>query len=445
LIFAATTVSRKLVVGQQRRLYRPERIAARNPNMPQPPAQRRPLHFDIRKGSIVILLVIIVAITNSFFIATSGIDKSPAPSGYSGSQACRSCHESIYKTHIGTAHFHDSGPANASTIEGDFSEGRNLFRYNAFMTVEMRNEGNQLMQVSLINGEEMTSAAMDIVIGSGRNGQTYLDWNGNQLFQLPISWYRAANAWCNSPGFPTYAFFNRKITLNCLECHTTSVTQIPDATSGISLDRSKMMYGIDCEKCHGAGAEHVNFQVTHPKDTIGRYIINTSKLSRQLRVDACALCHSGFRTAIRPPYTFTPGDTLANFSIGNPVSTQADTLDVHGNQYGLLSASKCYLNSPEMDCSTCHNVHETQYRQPALFSKACMNCHNADHKSACTLKTTKLVALSDNCIDCHMPVLASKNINLDLGAGSQTLPDSIRTHFISVYKKEAIEFLKKLD
>jgi len=49
---------------------------------------------------------------------------------------------------------------------------------------------------------ETTSHAerIALVIGSGGKGQTYLYWNGDQLFQLPVS-YWVDLGWINSPGY----------------------------------------------------------------------------------------------------------------------------------------------------------------------------------------------------------------------------------------------------
>ena len=157
-------------------------------------------------------------------------------------------------------------------------------------------------------------------------------------------------------------------------------------------------------------------------------------------MDACALCHSGLRTPLQPPFSFKTGDALDKFSVGSPVSQKADTLDVHGNQYGLLIASKCYIKSEQMDCSTCHNVHHDEFEKPKLFSAKCISCHaDVNHSS---VKLKKSTALSDNCIDCHMPVLASKKIQLNVKVGQQLLPDYLRTHYISTYKDATEKFIK---
>jgi hypothetical protein len=41
----------------------------------------------------------------------------------------------------------------------------------------------------------------DMVIGSGVMGQSFLTWRNNKLYQLPITYFTAADQWSNSPGF----------------------------------------------------------------------------------------------------------------------------------------------------------------------------------------------------------------------------------------------------
>jgi hypothetical protein len=278
------------------------------------------------------------------------------------------------------------------------------------------------------------------VIGSGRNGQTYLTWVDNKLYQLPISYYSPSKQWCNSPGFPSYFFFGRQVPANCLECHTTSTKVVSHET--MEFDKGSVVYGITCERCHPNAAEHVEYQTSHPNDKQARYVVNSAHLNRQLRMDACGLCHSGFRTAIQPAFNFQVGDSLARYSIGGPVSTRPDTLDVHGNQYGLLTASQCYIKSKNMDCSTCHNVHENEFGNTKLFSSRCMTCHNnGGEHTQCSLKSTKNIVMNENCVNCHMPVLASNAIKVK--TDDQLLPDFLHTHFISIYKEATDEVIKR--
>ncbi|MFN5021527.1 MAG: cytochrome c3 family protein [bacterium] len=393
------------------------------------------------KWLVVLTLMTTIAATNLFFIK-----QLPSSQEIANTQetACRNCHQDIYDSYTKTAHYIDSRAASTESIKGSFDNGNNSFHFNLFMHVDMIKENKKLVQSSRISGEEIQRASFDIVIGSGRNGQSYLYWNKNNLFQLPISYYARTRSWCNSPGFPNLAYFDRPISLNCLECHATAAKTINPNGEGNEYDKKSIVLGIGCQKCHGEGSAHISHHIKNPTDTVGKFIVNTAKMERQIRLDGCSLCHSGMRKAIKPPFSFKVGMKLDAFSVANPISSQADTLDVHGNQYGLLAASKCFTASTQMDCSSCHNVHKEEYNDPKLFSQKCMDCHGGKHQTSCTVKAEGMGTLQNNCIDCHMPVLPSKKIQLNIGRREKMEPDYIRTHYIAIYREESRKLLKQI-
>jgi hypothetical protein len=389
---------------------------------------------------VLLTLMGTIAATNLFFIS-----QKPDTAKYVQQQdlACRNCHQDIYDSYMQTAHALDSRPASIESIKGSFEEGKNSFHFNLFMHVDMVKEDKKLVQSARISGEEIQKASFDIVIGSGRKGQSYLFWDKDKLFQLPISYYTGTNSWCNSPGFPNYAYFTRPVPLNCLECHATAAKPKLQNGEGNTYQKESVVLGIGCQKCHGSGNEHISYHLKNPGDSVGKFIVNTAKMEQEIRLDACSLCHSGMRKQIKPPFSFKPGMRLNEFSTAPQTGTQADTLDVHGNQFGLLAASKCFTASVQMDCSSCHNVHKDEYNDPMLYSQRCMNCHGQGHKTSCTVKGLSKDVVQQNCIDCHMPIIPSRKIQLNVGSNVKMEPDYIRTHYIAVYREETRKFLNR--
>src|SRR6185503_20539489 len=109
-----------------------------------------------------------------------------------------------------------------------FSPGANLLRTvdtNLIFEMGATNGGffqKAVRQVSPTTVGHRTER-FDIVLGSGRKGQTYAFWKEDQLFQLPVSYWTELGEWVNSPGYPDgSAIFTRPITPRCLECHATS-------------------------------------------------------------------------------------------------------------------------------------------------------------------------------------------------------------------------------
>jgi hypothetical protein len=100
---------------------------------------------------------------------------------------------------------------------------------------------------------------IDIVFGSGRRGQTYLFWRGDQLLELPVSYWTELDDWINSPGFPDGSpRFDKPVLPRCLECHSGRFEALPQSEN--SYDPGSLVLGIPCEKCHGPGREHVLFR-----------------------------------------------------------------------------------------------------------------------------------------------------------------------------------------
>jgi hypothetical protein len=326
-----------------------------------------------RKPTIILAVALIIYMANTMWIrpaVSSGVRSGALLDSikFVGSAACASCHKDIYATHIHTAHYLDSRPAAAEFIKGGFDRKHNRFTYNSKMEVVMEKKGGGFFQTAFFNGTVMESESIDIVIGSGRKGQTYLYWDGDRLFQLPVSYYTPLNSWCNSPGYPTnLIYFSKQVGSQCIECHGTYARTEEKADSGTVFDKTVLFYGIDCERCHGAGADHIAFHAAHPGEKTGRYILNAARMSRQQRLDACALCHSGLRTPLRPALTFKVGDSLDSYSTPGYAADSVGVLDVHANQYGLLTSSKCFRMS-QMDCSSCHHVHFSEYNSPQVYS-----------------------------------------------------------------------------
>jgi len=379
--------------------------------------------------------------------AEPGVIKNSNGQKFAGSVTCAGCHKNIYDSHLKTAHHLTSQIASKEYIKGSFETGKNTYTYDMGSTVAMEKRNNGFYQVEYNNGTEKKAHRFDIVIGSGTMGQSYLTWAHNQLFQLPITYFSAADEWSNSPGYPNKIIFNRPITSRCLECHSTFAKTIsaPDADPE-KFDPAQMIYGVDCEKCHGPSADHVAFQTNHPTIITAKYIINPAKLSRQQNLDLCASCHGGRLKKNRPSFEFMAGDSLSHFFDLDTTAPNPDNIDVHGNQYGLLRASKCFKMSETLTCNTCHNSHENEKGKTALFSTRCMTCHSEEHGNFCKLSASIGQAIKSNCIDCHMPLKPSKAIAVFLPGGTAPTAALIRSHFINIYPdetKKVMAFIKK--
>ena len=403
--------------------------------------------LNVKKHNYVILLLVLLVYLG--ILLCSGFNHKTLPKShfsdslYAGSESCRSCHQAIYDSFIATAHNLTSSLATPKSIKGSFKPGKNHFPYNRFMEVVMEHKNGGFFQTSHINGQPFQSEPFNVVIGSGRKGQTYLYWKDDQLYQLPISYFVPTKSWCISPGYPlTIVRFDRVIVGRCIECHG-SRAEIDEINNTTYFNKNSVVLGVNCERCHGPAAKHVQFHKLNKVEKTAQFITTKNQFSRQQSLDVCALCHSGIRQNTKPPFSFVAGEKLADYSLPNYNEDSSGFLDVHGNQHGLLAASKCFKKSLTMNCSSCHNVHKEEVNAPKLFSSRCITCHNNNSHITCTLKETKNITLSDNCIDCHMPVLASKNIFLQTNDSTKSSADYVRTHLVSIYPEITKKILEK--
>ncbi len=361
---------------------------------------------------------------------------------YAGSVSCRSCHQSIYDSVLRSGHYNASAPATDQTVLGNFNEGHNKFVYEMGMSVRMEKRDSGLYQVMYVDGKEKLARRFDITFGV-KNGQTCLYWANNNTYQLPISYYTSVADWGTSPGFSImFPEFNRLVGKNCFECHSSyvkGIDQVHMKDSNVAeereasekMDKNSLVFGIDCERCHGPAAGHVNFQQDNPTVKTAKYITANNSLNAQQNRDQCALCHSGNdQEKLKSRFEFKPGDTLSAFF---KPRTDNSTFDLHGNQYGLLAQSKCFIKSNAMNCTTCHSPHGNAVKNPVVYSQKCMGCHTEANHNFCTSTAATGTSLKDNCIKCHMPEGPSQVIQFRLSGDSLNYAQLFRTHRIGIY------------
>jgi len=300
-------------------------------------------------------------------------------------------------------------------------------------------------------GNRTRTERFDIVIGSGRKGQSYLYWKNGLLFQLPVSYLTGIEQWINSPGYVDGQInFVRVIQPRCLECHSASFKlelaklelaklelAKPELINGKAQYSNDYELGITCAKCHGEGGQHIAYQSAHPTEKEGKHILNPARFPRDRQLDNCALCHSGPWDPKKPPFSYQPGQRLDEYAPAG--SGEADpAADVHGNQIALLRQSKCFRASPTMSCSTCHNVHQ-QERGLAQLAQKCLSCHQTNQ---CKVAAKIGPQMMNSCVDCHMPNRKSNLIRINTPA-KQFAPE-YRSHAIGVYRKVAEAILQTI-
>ena len=373
-----------------------------------------------------------------------GTGNDPRGNVYIGSVSCRQCHTSIYDSYVATSHFNTTKTSAGKNILGSFTPGQNTFVVNATTKIAMEQRDSGLFQVLYVNGKEQEIHHMDITFGI-KHAQTFLYWQGDKAFELPISYYTSVHSWASSPGYPSVTNFTRSIGIGCFECHSSYIDGKLTARNKVIeevLDKRTLVNGIDCERCHGPSVNHVNYHLAYPGVKEAKYIVTSGKLSRQQKLDVCAVCHSGNdKEKEVSRFKFKMGDTLANFFLPFAARKTTTDFDVHGNQYQLLSQSKCFLQSKTIDCTSCHDPHTNATADLTVYSQKCISCHkDVDHLSF-KMDKDQANTIKSNCIDCHMPEQPSRAITFKLSGSDSTSSYLLRTHKIAVYHDEKINNL----
>jgi hypothetical protein len=358
---------------------------------------------------------------------------------YVGDQACLPCHKDQATTYMRTSHHLTSQMVHQHSVLGSFRAGANILMIadpartspepGLYFKMEAKDGGYYQTAVTGAGADlQLRTERMDVMTGSGVRGATYLYWDGDQLFELPVSYWTDGHQWINSPGYDNgTAKFSRPVYPGCLECHATYIKPLSQDPTTNRYEKSSLVTGISCETCHGPGADHIARQKSGSVATQGQRILNPAKFSRDRQVDLCALCHNGIqRAAIAPAFSYLPGEPLTIYF--KPIAVDnLEHPDVHGNQVGLLQRSRCYLSSAKMTCSTCHDVHASE-RPAAAYSEKCLTCHRWE---SCGVAKKMGHKIASNCIDCHMP-LEPTNVIVSETA-DKTVRAKMRNHWIKVY------------
>ena len=345
-------------------------------------------------------------------LPAQSLSAAPAARGYVDAKVCATCHrelaENYARTGMGRSFF---VPTAANTIE-DYAKTPEyhhaLSDSHYAMTIRNGEYFQRRWQLDAhgkeINVEELR---IDYVMGSGNHARSYLHrTERGMLIELPLGWYPDhGGEWAMVPGSDTsHPQTRRFVSYKCMFCHN-GYPNIPAANAGPGSDPvflGKLPEGIDCQRCHGPGADHVR--------TSGRAaMVNPAKLTPERRMEVCMQCHlettSGRIPALlqrfeRAAFSYVPGQPLADFAISfdhAPGTGHDDKFEAVSSVYRLRQ-SRCYLESGgKLECATCHDPHRIPRGEEALreYSKACLACHTGPHPEG-------VAATAADCVSCHM-------------------------------------------
>jgi predicted CXXCH cytochrome family protein len=370
------------------------------------------------------------------------------------SRVCAGCHKEIWDTYRQTA----MGRSFARPSAQNTPVPMDAFYHapsESYFTMFLRGGEYFLRRHQLDSGGReinVMEKRVDYVMGSGNHAHAYLHRTvANTLIELPLGWYAEKGGyWAMNPGFdrPDHDGFRRPINYDCMFCHNA----YPKIPAGNELPGAEPVYagelpgGIDCERCHGSGARHMELAGRSgvARDLVRQAIVNPARLSSERQLEICMACHlettsfplpNAIQKYGRGPFSFRPGEPLADFILNfdhAPGAGREDKFEFVSAAYRMRK-SACFVKSEQgparaskqpndsvtpvsvvrgslngsgkMLCTTCHNPHAAPRGQAATqhYNGVCRQCH------AGPLSVASHVG-QDNCVECHMPKRRTEDV-----------------------------------
>jgi predicted CXXCH cytochrome family protein len=258
---------------------------------------------------------------------------------------------------------------------------------------------------------------IDFVLGSGNHARTYLHLTSRgALQQLPLGWYSEKGGyWGMNPGYDRadYQGSTRVIHYECMFCHN-AYPKIPaghDEPAAPAQYLEPIPQGIDCQRCHGPGQQHVAAAETKDatREQIRAAIVSPARLSPEREMEVCLQCHLETTSRLLPhslqrfnrgPFSYTPGQPLASFRLSFDMASGKNTGFEIADAGYRLRESACFLKSAgTLRCTTCHDPHAITHDESATarYNAACQSCHKVFTQARAEH------AAGADCVACHMP------------------------------------------
>ena len=308
-----------------------------------------------------------------------------------GSEACKVCHAAAYagwkKTRM--ANVIQDPAKHPEAVLGDFTHADPLVNFN-------------IKDVAFVYGS--------------RFKQRYFNRRGNDYYPEPAQWDVAKKRWLpyhveagTDWWVPYYgpANFDRPTGPTCDGCHSVNYNVETHAVTE---------WNVGCEKCHGAGSEHM----AHPTKA---NIVNPARLDYVRGNDTCIQCHSQGQPlqaatagqAYDWPVGYQPGLRLAEFwkleelKPGAQNFFQFADLTAHKNRMQGNDFVQSNMYHRELRCFDCHEVHsDTVSALPVGGNQLCLQCHTKENPAGLRGTVSEHThhaegSAGSQCTACHMP------------------------------------------
>jgi predicted CXXCH cytochrome family protein len=347
------------------------------------------------------------------------------PAGYVDAGACASCHRAIADSYARTGMARSFAAVPQAVSIPPIAGG--VFRHEPsqeFFALSAP-DGKAALERYQTGFDGRVSntldATLDYRFGSGNHAVSYLHRTAaGELVELPLSWYpEKGGNWAMSPGFdrPDHNGFGRKVTYRCLFCHDA----YPAIAAGTDSDEAGTRFpvslpeGIDCQRCHGPGRQHVEAaQRGAAPEAIRSAIVNPARMAPARRMDVCLQCHlettslelpGELMRSGRSVFSYRPGEPLEDYQLyfdHAPGAGYDDKFELVSAPYRLAQSACFRASAGALTCTTCHNPHDIPRGQAAVehYREVCRSCHQT---AIAQLIAAGKHPAADDCVGCHMP------------------------------------------
>ncbi len=373
-------------------------------------------------------------------LAPSTPAPAPQTSDYVGISVCAECHAERVDEFRATNHFRTSRLPVPAEIDSLLAGATGVFQTrDPRLRFEMRKEGEHLIQSAVMQSDSSPlrrSERVELIYGAGGVDEIHMYWKADRLFQLPVAYLHPLQQWGNAPGYIDGTVnFDRPVPPRCLECHATYVEHHRGTDNGYRRDN--LVLGVSCERCHGPGRGHAEFHRTHPDAVEARKIVHPGTLEREQQLAICSQCHSNAAKPKTGAFEYRPGLSLEDY-YRDDLKSLPETSHT-ANQIEALRLSQCFLNSPKLTCTTCHDPHVPEGPgNSASAVRSCLQCHAPE---ACRERESLPLEVRERCIDCHMPVRRAANISFDLADDEYVPLIERREHRVGIHETAQQELL----
>jgi hypothetical protein len=334
----------------------------------------------LRKFAVAILLVVppIVLLSaagcNQSGPGRRSVPAVDAPPTVVGNDACRPCHRDIFEQHNRSRHMstltavHATADSGVSPPAGPIS--------GTDYRIERKAGGLYMSS----NEHADVGRRIDLAIGSGKFGLSYLSVATDGMERLRMSYLPPHRQWFVHPGdqhadlYDPPGKFPVEKSRECLSCHTTS--QPPTGF----LPEEKF-FGVGCESCHGPGSAHVEAARQKRADLqiekIGSW--GATRIN-----EMCGRCHAKEQ------------------AFGEALSDPKETRRFATN---ALMQSRCFLQSGDsLSCITCHDSHTNASSDRQSYDRICLKCHASPPPTTVLARGNPCPKNPvSSCTSCHMP------------------------------------------